>query len=94
MSDDGELFKDQGNMLLALERNSDAVKAFNVALDKGVKRKGVVYMAIAEAHFYQRQWKQAHKAIKLAMKDKNTAKSAKSWEAYIRESAERDGVML
>ncbi|GAA0298879.1 tetratricopeptide repeat protein [Psychrosphaera haliotis] len=94
MSDDGEFLKDQGNMLLALERNSEAVKAFNLALDKGVKRKGVVYMAIAEAHFYQRQWKQAHKAIKLAMKDKNTAKSAKSWEAYIRESAERDGVML
>ena len=94
LSDDGELFKDQGNMLLALERNSDAVKAFTIALDKGVKRKGVVYMAIAEAHFYQRQWKQAHKAIKLAMKEKNTAKSAKSWEAYIRESAERDGVNL
>ncbi|WP_196492396.1 tetratricopeptide repeat protein [Psychrosphaera haliotis] len=93
-ADDGELYKDQGNMLLAIERNSEAVKAFNLALDKGVKRKGVVYMAIAEAHFYERQWKQAHKAIKLAMKEKNTAKSAKSWEAYIRESAERDGVNL
>ncbi|GAB3004295.1 tetratricopeptide repeat protein [Psychrosphaera aestuarii] len=94
LANDGDLYKDQGNMLLALEKNKEAVVAYNKALDAGVERKGVVYMAIAEAHFYQRQWKQAHKAIKLAMKEKNTAKSAASWEAYIREAAERDGVKL
>lgn len=94
LSKDGDLFKDQGNMLLILERNREAIKAFTKALENNVKRKGLVYMSIAEAHFYERQWKQAHKAIKLAMKEKNTAKSAASWEAYIREAAERDGVKL
>lgn len=94
LSDDGEYFKDQANMLMAVEDFKSAIKAYDAALAKGVKRKGIVYMGVAEANFYLRQWKPAHKAIKLAMKEKNTAKSAASWESYIRDSAERDGVKL
>ncbi len=94
LSDDGEYFKDQGNMLMANEEFSTAVTAFEKALEKGVEREGNVYMAIAEANYYLRNWKAADKAIKMAMKDKRTAKSAVGWVSYIKDAAERNGVSL
>ena len=91
---DGDLLRKQGNALMIVEDFSGAVKAYQDALDAGVKREGLVYMALAEAEFYRENWKKAHVAIKKAMEDKSTAKSARGWESYIRDTAERKGVAL
>ena len=51
-------------------------------------------MAIAEAEFYRENWKKAYVAINKAMEEKATAKSARSWAGYIKDTAERKGVRL
>ena len=41
-----------------------------------------------------RDFKAAYEAINKAVKDKNTAKSARAWVGYIKDAAERNGVKL
>lgn len=91
---DGESYRKQANLLMIMEDYKGAVAAYTKALEKGVKREGIVYMGIAEANFYLENWKKAHVAILEAKKDKSTAKSAKGWEGYIKDTAERKGTVL
>jgi tetratricopeptide (TPR) repeat protein len=91
---DADLYRRQGNLFMAQEKFNEAIKSFEKSIDLKVKRKGVVYMGIAEANFYLQNWKEAYTAIKLAEKDKSTAKSARSWKAYIKDTARRKGTVL
>lgn len=91
---DGDLYRKQGVALMVIEDFDGAIKAFDKALEAGVKRKGHVYMAIAESEFYRENWKKAYVAINKAKEEKETAKSAKSWAGYIKDTAERKGVRL
>ena len=72
-------YSKQGMLLKQDEQFKSAIVALNKALELGVKNKGKLHMSIAESHFYLEQYKQAYKAINLAMKDPKTRKTAKSW---------------
>lgn len=94
LADDGDLYRKQGNAFMVAEQFDKAVESFENALEKGVKREGPVYMGLLEAEFYLENWKKAYAAVQEAKKDKNTAKSAASWEGYIKDTASRKGVTL
>jgi len=93
-SNDADLFRKQANVYMMLEQFDKAATAYQKSLDAGVKRKGTVYMGLAEANFYMEKWKASHNAILEAIKDKSTARSARGWESYIKETATRKGVTL
>jgi tetratricopeptide (TPR) repeat protein len=94
LSSDADLYRRQANVLMVLEDYKAAVTAFNKSLDAGIKRKGQVYMGLAEAHFYLENWKDAYAAILEAKKDNSTKNSARGWESYIKDTAQRKGTVL
>jgi tetratricopeptide (TPR) repeat protein len=96
INDDGDLFKKQGDMLITIENYEAALKAYDKALSakKKVKSKGQVQLAVAEANLLLRNYQDAYDAIKLAKEDKKSAKTAKGWENYIKDAAERNGVTV
>ncbi|GLX83234.1 tetratricopeptide repeat protein [Thalassotalea eurytherma] len=94
MTNDAKHYRKQGMLLKQDEQFKTAIVALNKALDLGVKDTGRVQMSIAESHFYLGQYKSAYKAIKLAMKDPKARKSAKSWEGFIKDTANRKGVAI
>jgi Flp pilus assembly protein TadD len=87
-------YSKQGMLLKQDEQFKPAIVALNKALELGVKSKGRLYMSIAESHFYLEQYKQAYKAINLAMKDPKTRKSAKGWVGFIKDTAQRKKVSI
>ncbi|WP_085299126.1 tetratricopeptide repeat protein [Cognaticolwellia mytili] len=87
-------YSKQGMLLKQDEQFKAAIVALNKALELGVKNKGKLHMSIAESHFYLEQYKQAYKAINLAMKDPKTRKTAKSWKGFIQDTAQRKKVSI
>ena len=87
-------YSKQGMLLKQDEQFKPAIVALNKAIELGVKNEGKLHMSIAEAHFYLEQYKQAYKAISLAMKDPKTRKSAKGWESFIKDTAQRKKVSI
>jgi len=87
-------YSKQGMLLKQDEQFKAAIVALNKALELGVKDEGKLHMSIAESHFYLEQYKQAYKAINLAMKDPKTRKSAKGWVGFIKDTAQRKKVSL
>lgn len=87
-------YSKQGMLLKQDEQFKKAIVALNKALELGVKDEGRVHMSIAESHFYLEQYKQAYKAINLAMKDPKTRKSAKGWVGFIKDTAARKKVSI
>lgn len=94
VDNDADLYRKQAVTFMAMEEFDKAVKSFELALKHNVKRKGPVYMGIAEAQFYLENWKKAYAAVQEAKKDKNTAKTAAGWEGYIKDTADRKGTVL
>ncbi|WP_371186234.1 tetratricopeptide repeat protein [Thalassotalea maritima] len=89
MSNDPKHYRRQGMLLHQSERFSEATAALQKALDLGIENKGSVYMTIAEAYFYQEKYTQAARAIAEAQKDPKTAKAARAWAQFIRDTADR-----
>lgn len=73
---DADLYRKQGISLMANEDYKGAVKAFEKSLEAKPKRKGPVYLAMGEAHFYLENWKKAHVAFTDAKKIKSSARTA------------------
>lgn len=94
LSNDGDLFRKQGNNLMALEQYKSALVAFDKADKAGFKNKGMLNLLIGESNFYLENWKASYDAFSAAVKDKNTARTAKSWKSYVKETAGRKGVAL
>lgn len=94
LSSDPEHYRKQGILLLASENYKDALKALQKALDEGADSKGRIHMAMMEANFYTGKFKTAHVHVKEAKKDKSTARSARSWEPYIKEKAKNRGIKI
>jgi tetratricopeptide (TPR) repeat protein len=94
LSSDPEHYRKQGILLLAAERYKEALKALQKALDEGADNKGRIHMAMMEANFYTGNFKTAHVHVKEAKKDKSTARSARSWEPYIKEKAKNRGIKI
>ncbi|GAA0364968.1 tetratricopeptide repeat protein [Bowmanella denitrificans] len=96
LSNDPDYLRRQGTLLLSAEQYKDAVATLEKALEanKDAKEAGRLHMAIMEANFYQGNFKEAYKHVKLAMNDSATARSAKSWEPYIKEKARNRGIKI
>ena len=93
-SNDPDLYRKQGMLLLAAEDYKGAIKALQSALDRGSKDKGRIHMAMMEAHFYSGDFRQAYAQIKEAKKDSTVRRSANAWEPYIKEKAKNRGINI
>jgi tetratricopeptide (TPR) repeat protein len=87
-------YSKQGMLLKQDEQFKPAIVALTKAIELGVENEGRLQMSIAESHFYLEQYKQAYKAISLAMKDPKTRRSAKGWESFIKDTAQRKKVSI
>jgi tetratricopeptide (TPR) repeat protein len=94
LSNDGDLFRKQGNNLMIIEQYEAALDAFDKASKAGFERKGMLQVLIGEANFYLENWQASYDAFKEAKKDKNTAKTAASWQSFVKETAGRKGLVL
>ncbi|MBN7824911.1 tetratricopeptide repeat protein [Bowmanella dokdonensis] len=95
LSKDPDHFRRQGTLLLAAEDYKNALVALDKALEvTDAKDAGRLHMAMMEANFYQGDFKEAYKHVKLAMNDSSTARSARSWEPYIKEKAKNRGIKI
>ena len=94
LSSDPEQYRKQGVLLLAAEDYNGALKALQKSLDGGADDKGRIHMAMMEAYFYTGDFKNAHVHVREARKDKSTARSARSWEPYIKEKAKNRGIKI
>lgn len=94
LSNDGDLYRKQGNSLMIQGKYELALVAFNKSLKAGYKNKSMLNLLIGESNFYLEKWKVAYDAFEAAKKDKNAARTAKSWQSYVKETAERKGVKL
>ena len=94
MTGEAKHYRKQGILLKQDEQFSKAIVALNKALDIGVKNKGRIYMSIAESYFYLEKYKPAYAAMKKAMKDPKSRKSAKSWLGFIADTAKRKNVSI
>ncbi|TWX73262.1 tetratricopeptide repeat protein [Colwellia sp. C1TZA3] len=87
-------YSKQGMLLKQDEQFKPVIIALTKAIELGVRNEGRLQMSIAESHFYLEQYKQAYKAISIAMKDPKTRKSAKGWESFIKDTARRKNVSI
>lgn len=95
LSDNGKDYLKQGNLLIEKEDYDRAIEAFNAAIKAGkLPEPGQVHLSLAQAHFFKHQYLPAIQQLRLAAKFKDTAKTAKSWEGYVRDEAKRKGVNL
>ncbi len=94
LSGDADHYRKQGILLLAAEKYKEAKKVLNIALEKSTEDLGRIHMALMEASFYTGDYKAAYAHVLEAKQDKSTARSARSWEPYIKEKAKNRGIKL
>ncbi|MCL1148032.1 hypothetical protein L2747_18670 [Shewanella marinintestina] len=94
INNSGKLYLRQGRILALDGEHQSAIVALKKALDAGVKSPGEAQFELALAYLNQKQYKSAYKYAKLATNDKKTARSAKSYIAYIKEKARVHNVTL
>jgi tetratricopeptide (TPR) repeat protein len=94
MSSDPDMYQKQGTMLYIAEKYDAALAALQKALDGGSDKKGRIHLTMMEANFYNDKFRGAYKHVKEAKKDSSTARSARSWEPYIKEKAKNRGIKL
>lgn len=90
---DGDAYRRQGDTLTMIDKNSDAIVAFNKALDLGVKDRGKVHASMIGAYFYQGKMREAHQQVQLA-RQHGQEKMANSWAGWVKERAEKKGIKL
>ncbi|MCL1139142.1 tetratricopeptide repeat protein [Shewanella pneumatophori] len=94
INNSGKLYLRQGRILSLDGQHKSAITALRKALDAGVKSPGEVQFELALSYLNQKQYKSAYKYATLAANDKKTARSAKSYIAYIKEKARVHNVSL
>lgn len=94
MDNDGELYLKQGRLLAVDQQYKPAISAFKKALDAGLKNPGEADFELALAYLSLKQYKSAYTYANRAVKDKKTARSAKSYISYIKEKARIHKVTL
>ncbi|WP_106404041.1 tetratricopeptide repeat protein [Paraglaciecola hydrolytica] len=94
MSSDPALYYKQGESLYLSEQYKDALVALQKAVDAGAENLGRVHMLMMEANFYSGDFRKAYVHVQEAKKDGATARSARSWEPYIKEKAKNRGISL
>jgi len=94
ISSNPDMYSKQGTLLYAAEKYKDALSALQKALDGGADNVGRIHMAMMEANFYTGDFRSAYQHVLEAKKDTATARSARSWEPYIKEKAKNRGIKL
>mgnify|MGYP000194537101 FL=1 len=94
MTGDAKHYRKQGMLLKQDEQFSAAIKAFDKAIELGIKDTGKIYQSIAESYFYLEKYKPAYAAIKKAMKDPKSRKAARGWVSFIKDTAQRKNVAI
>ncbi len=97
IDNNGELYFKQGTLAFELQRNREAIKAFKLALkDKSLKNADSAVFTLAQAYFYNGQYKTALNTMKTAKNSKTSsvAKNAKVWIKYITDTAKRRNVNI
>ncbi|HWX65851.1 MAG TPA: tetratricopeptide repeat protein [Rhodanobacter sp.] len=79
MATDGEAALHAGRLLLSENKYSQAKGLIQQSLDKGVKKKGVAYMLLAESERGMKNKPAAIAAMKQAAQQPETAEKAKAW---------------
>lgn len=97
IENNGELYYKQGTLALEIERNKQAIKSLKLALkDENFIKADNARFALAQAYFYNGQYKTALNTMKVAQraKTKSVAKNAKIWIKYIKDTADRRNVAI
>jgi len=94
MTNQSKYYRKEGMLLQQDEQFEKAITALNKSIELGEKDKSSIYMTLAQSYFYLNKYKLAYQAIKNAMKDPRTARAAKGWVSFIKETAERKGVKI
>jgi tetratricopeptide (TPR) repeat protein len=97
IENNGELYYKQGTLSFELEKHKDAIKALKLALeDKKLRKPDNAMFTLAQAYFYNGQYKTAHRTMKSMerAKTKSVAKNAKIWVKYIEDTAKRRKVKI
>jgi len=94
MTGEARHYRKQGMLLKQDEQFSAAIVAFDKAIELGVKGTGKIYQSIAESYFYLEKYKPAYAAIKKAMKDPKSRKSARGWVSFIKDTAQRKNISI
>jgi len=87
-------YRRQGVAHIRAEEYEQAATALNRALELGYDDAGSLYMSLAEAYLYTRDYRDALDAATSAMEYEDVRRNARSWSGYIRNIAERRGVSL
>lgn len=94
LDNSGRLYLRQARLLTLQEKHKQAIPVLKKALAAGDVNDGEVQFELALAYLGTKQYKAAYQRCKLAAKDKKTAKTAKSYLAYIEEKARIYNVAL
>jgi tetratricopeptide (TPR) repeat protein len=94
LKNDGELYLKQGRLLALNQNYSAAIAVLKKSLDAGIKHPGEAQFELALAYLSLKKYKAAYQRAVLASNDSKTARSAKSYVAYIKEKARIYNVAL
>ncbi|QLE85009.1 MULTISPECIES: tetratricopeptide repeat protein [Shewanella] len=94
LENSGTLYLRQARLLTLQEKHKQAIPVLKKALAAGGVSDGEVQFELALAYLGTKQYKAAYQRCKLAAKDKKTARTAKSYLAYIEEKARIYNVAL
>lgn len=97
IENNGELYYKQGTLAFELEKHRDAIKALKLALgDKKLRKADNAMFTLAQAYFYNGQYKTALKTMRTVQKakTKSVAKNAGVWIKYIKDTAKRRNVAI
>jgi tetratricopeptide (TPR) repeat protein len=94
LAKDASLYKKQGSLLLSAEDYKGAEAALKKALELGIESEGQTHVELMQAHFYQNDLKQAYQAMQAAKQHSSSARTARSWESYIKKTAENRGISI
>jgi len=93
LTNEGDIYRRQGNAYLMANKNAEAVTALQKALELGVKDKGKVHVDLISAFFFQGKMKEAYRHVELARQN-GQEKMAASWGPYVKERAAKKGITL
>lgn len=94
LTNEAKHYRKAGMLLVQDEQFAKAVTILTKAIELDDSNSGRLYMSIAESHFYLEEYKEANQAIKKALADPQTSKTAKGWAGFIKDTAERKGKSL
>ncbi|KUJ83654.1 tetratricopeptide repeat protein [Microbulbifer flavimaris] len=95
LSDKGELYSRLAGIYLDLDKNEQAVTMAKRALNKGgLKRPDQLYIVLGMAHANQKEYDEALKQLKKALKDERSKKFAEQWISYVENEKKREDQLV